>query len=397
VPSVDINELDDAHEARNDFRRANGAPLVSDPSDPDKTLRYRRPSSYAKLLDDESALTEWRIWKSMTGVARSQALAAKVAVCKDEDRTEKQALRDEAQDKGSANEAADTGTALHAMTARVEDFSDDFCAPDQYADDLAAYVRFLDEYGLVSEMVEVHMVNDAYRAAGTADRIYKTTRPLECPDGSMMPPGTLILADLKTGKKLDFSLPGYCVQLALYADGTLYDVITERRLPTPEIDRNWTMLVHLPVGQATCTPLWVSVDLGLRGALLAYDVNEWRNAWKAGRDGHDAFAVPMPVDAEWEHGQAEADADNLHYAMIDYIKVRVAVIRSHEKAAVQFVNRWPAGVPTPKQGLSDPAHITKVLDLLDAIEKEFSLPFQPDPRVKNKDRGSPRLTNSMIP
>ena len=380
MPSVDINELDDTHESRNDFRRANGAPLVSDPQDPEKTLRYRRPSGYAKLLDDESALTEWRIWKSMIGVARSQALAAKVAVCKDEDRAEKKVLREEASDKGAANEAADTGTALHAMTARVEDMTDRFEAPEQYVDDLAAYVNFLDDYGLVSEMTEVHMVNDAYRAAGTADRVYKLTYPLECPDGSVMEPGTLILADLKTGKKLDFSLPGYCVQLALYADGVLYDVLTERRLPTPPIDRSWAMLVHLPVGQATCMPLWVSVDLGLRGALLAFDVNEWRNAWKAGRDGHDAHPVPTPERV----GALEIDValDNANEALLDYIKVRIAVVRTNERAAQTLLQRWPSGVPTPKQGLSDEAHIIKVLDLLDKIEAEYSLPFQPDPRAK---------------
>jgi hypothetical protein len=382
MPSVDIEELGDEHEARNDFRRANGAPLVSDPDNPEKSLRYRRPSSYAKLLDDESALTEWRIWRSMTGVARSQALAAKVAVCKDEDKAEKKVLRDEAADKGSANEAADTGTALHAMTARIEDQADTgFDPPDQYADDLDAYTNFLCEFGLVSEMTEVHMVNDAYRAAGTADRIYKTTRPLLLPSGAVMEPGTLILADLKTGKKLDFSLPGYCVQLALYADGTLYDVLTERRLPTPPIDRSWALLVHLPVGQAKCTPLWVSVDLGLKGALLAFDVNEWRNAWKAGRDGHDAFPVEVVPDTGIGPEIHMPGEDDMHFEMLEFIKLRITVIRSHDKAKDRLFREWPAGVPTPKQGLSDEAHIDKVLKLLDSIEAEYSLPFQNDPRV----------------
>jgi hypothetical protein len=280
-------------------------------------------------------------------------------------------------DKGTANEAADTGTALHAMTARVEDEGDDFEAPEQYEADLSAYVQLLDQLGLVSDMVEVPMVNDAYRAAGTADRIYRLTKPLLVPDGSVLPPGTLILGDLKTGQKLTFSLPGYCVQMALYADGTLYDVLTERRLPTPPIDKSWTILIHLPVGAGRATAWWLSVELGLRGALLAYDVNEWRNAWKAGRDGHDCFPVEVakvttPVDEMPPIPLQE---------MVDWCQQRISVIRDNPHARSTLLRKWPNKIPTPKQGLSQPDDIVAVLNLLDSIEAEFSIPFGVDPRA----------------
>jgi hypothetical protein len=380
--SIDVGLLDDEHEQRNDYRRANGSPLVSDPHNPGKTLRYRRPSSYGKPLDDDAALVEWRIWKSMIGVARSKALAAKVNACKDEDKVEKRALRDEATDKGAANESADMGTALHAMTVRWEDHADsEFDPPEQYRADLDAYWDMLQAYGLVSEHVEVHMVNDAYRAAGTADRIYRTTRVLVTPDGLEWPIGTLFLADLKTGQKLDFSLPGYCVQCAIYADGVFYDVHAECRMPTPEINRQWCLIVHLPVGAARCELLWVSVELGLRGALLAYDVKEWQNAWKAGRDGHDAVVVPAPaepVDVMPLVEQADA-------ALNGYIMERVRICGADPKARARLSQQWPSGVPTPKRGLSDPQHITQVLNLLDSIERDFSLPFTGgDPRTKGK-------------
>jgi len=379
--SIDINELTDEHEQRSDYRRANGAPLVSDPNDPTKQLRYRRPSGYAKLLDDESALTEWRIFKAMKGVASSTALAAKVNVVKDEDKSGKRSLRDEAMDKGTANEAADTGTALHAMTARMEDEHDDFEPPEQYRDDLTAYIELLDNLGLVSDMVEVPMVNDAYRAAGTADRIYRLTKPLLVPDGSVLPPGTLILGDLKTGQKLDFSLPGYCVQMALYADGTLYDVVTERRMPTPPIDRSWTILIHLPVGTGRCTAWWLSVELGLRGALLAYDVNEWRNSWKAGRDGHDCF----PVEVAKVTGVVDEMPPVPLQEMVDWCQRRIAVIKDNPHARSTLLRKWPNRVPTPKQGLSKPDDIVTVLNLLDSIEAEFSIPFGVDPRAASQN------------
>jgi len=411
--SIDVNLLDDEHEQRNDYRRANGSPLVSDPNDPSKTLRYRRPSSYGKPLDDDSALVEWRIWKSMIGVARSKALAAKINACKDEDKAEKRALRDEATDKGSANEAADMGTALHAMTARIEDTTDvDFDPPEQYVADLRAYTEMLQDYGLVSEYTEIHMVNDAYRAAGTADRIYRTTRELSSPDGRVWPVGTLFLADLKTGAKLDFSLPGYCVQCAIYADGVFYDVHAERRLPTPEINPYWCMIVHLPVGGHRCELLWISVELGLRGALLAYDVKEWQNAWKAGRDGHDAVVVTVPAppalaavpdlntsepDPEWQQHDAEMDAEEMIRGMVEYIQVRVRGCGAHPQARARLSQQWPTGVPTPKQGLSEPAHITQVLDLLDAVERDFSLPFVGgDPRIKGKHYSDLPIPNTQV-
>jgi len=246
-------------------------------------------------------------------------------------------------------------------------------------------------------MVEVPMVNDAYRSAGTADRIYRLTKPLLVPDGGVLPPGTLILGDLKTGQKLTFSLPGYCVQMALYADGTLYDVVTERRLPTPPIDKSWTILIHLPVGTGRCTAWWLSVELGLRGALLAYDVNEWRNAWKAGRDGHDTFPVEvakMSRDEAYDGECACPGPCDIHPAamppvplqeMVDWCQQRIAVIRDNPQARSALLRKWPNKIPTPKQGLSVPDDIVTVLNLLDSIEAEFSIPFGVDPRAASNN------------
>jgi hypothetical protein len=381
MTSIDVEALDDEHEQRNDYRRANGAPLVSDPLDPSKTLRYSRPSSYAKCLDDEEALVNWRIWKAMEGVARSKALQTQVAVTKDDDRVEKKALRERALDKGSANEKADTGTGLHAMTARAEDEQDvDWVPPEQYVEDLDAYARTLADFGLRSEMVEVHMVNDEFRAAGTADRIFQCLKRLKAPDGSFLEPGDLVLADLKTGKKLDFSLPNYAVQLALYARGVLYDIHTERRLPTPPINPDWSLLVHLPVGSARCELLWCSVETGIYGAGLAKGVKEWRKLWKNGT--FDAPKVPEPFDAV----QAVVDEFNAERVeildeMVEFCRLRIKAIGQVEKAGETLILRWPMDLPTPKKGISDPKDVVRLLDMLDKIEAQFSIPFlHQDPR-----------------
>jgi hypothetical protein len=385
--SIDVEDLDDEHEQRHDFRRANGAPLVKNLEG--KTERYSRPSGYAKPLDDEHALTNWRIFKAMDGVARSKALQAGVIAVKDDDRTEKGRLRELALDRGEANERADLGTGLHAMTVRAEDDTDVDFDPGPHREDLDAYMECLSAYGLRSEMIEVPFVNDEYRAAGTADRVYRLLFDLVAPNGEILPAGTLVLGDLKTGASLDFSVPAYCVQLALYATGTLYDVIDERRLPTPTINKDWSLLVHLPVGKARCTLLWCSIEIGLYGAWLAYEVKKWQAAWKRG--DHDVFEVPKPdmslpmpmteILAEQGIGATVVMSEDMVPEMMAYCLDRIRAIGGHAEARQFMLLQWPDGLPTPKQGGHTPAQMVQLLDLLDQVEKKFSLPFLRDPRV----------------
>jgi len=387
--SIDVEELDDEHEQRHDFRRANGAPLVSDPNDPTKTLRYRRPSGYAKVLDDENALVNWRIFKAMDGVARSKALQTQVVACRDDDRTEKGRLRELALDKGQANERADQGTGLHAMTVRAEDTSDTEFDPGPHRADLDAYLECLIVYGLVSEMVEVPFVNDEWRAAGTADRVWRTERPLTSPDGRLWPAGELFLGDLKTGAKLDFGVPAYCVQTALYATGQLYDVVSERRLPTPPINDQWTLLLHLPVGKASATLYWCSVTIGLYGAWMAHEVKEWQNKWKRG--DHDIHVVEPPGQDDEEmavvrHLDDELGATVVMTAsivpeMLTFCKKRIRTIGEHDQVE-KLLAAWPPDLPKPN-AITSPHDVVRLLDLLDAFEAQFNIPFlHADPRAE---------------
>jgi hypothetical protein len=404
--SIEIAELDDEHERRRDFRRANGAPLVSDPDNPDKSLRYSRCSSYAKVLDDEEALTNWRIWKAMEGVARSKALATQVVATRDDDRESKKGLRERALDKGAANEKADQGTGLHAILARIEDVSDDFVVPDEYDADVSSYLRCLRTYGLESALIECHMVNDDYRAAGTADRIYRLTRPLLTPHGDYLEPGTLVVGDLKTGQKLDFSLPGYAVQMALYATGVLYDIHAERRLVTPDIDPNWTLLVHTPAGRSICRLLWCSIETGLYGAFIAHEVKQWRKRWKSGAPGYDELPVPEPTcpdpTSTVPEDREATPPGEIMAEMLAWCRERITAIGLNDHARRWLITSWPADLPKPS-AITTPDNVVRLLDLLDAIEAEFSLQFPGnDPRLayqigKNKnemDRSNSFMMNS---
>ena len=375
-----------------DFRRANGAPLVRKLDDPARWDRYSRPSAWGDDLDDESALTLWKIDRACDGVASSPALAAQIAAIhgRKEGRTE---LREKAIQLGRGEEAADLGTALHALAHRFET-EEGFPVPEPHASDIACYVGQLDAAGLESTHFECTICADQWRAAGTADRIYQATRELHLPDGSSLEPGQSVIGDLKTGKKLTYNVPGFCIQLAIYADGCFYDVDTDERSPLPDGMRlDWGLLVHLPAGQATCTFHWVDLEVGRLGARIVQQVRKWRK-----RDDFLAeFAFPVsdevavlssPVyDLEHPLEPIEDDNEEWRQAMMPWAQARVNVIGAHVEARAMLLRRWPVDIPPIRQGALTASQLSRALDLLDSIESAYSLPFpEGDPRVE-WDRG----------
>lgn len=371
-------EIDDIDVPKKDFRRSNGAPMVMIDG---KNKRLSRPSSWGKTLDDQNALVNWKIDRAAEGVAKDPALQARYSAIKPDDRDEFRKLRELAINAGRGDQAADIGTALHAMSERWEDPADDFDPPEEFAKSLRVYSDTLDEWGLVSDMIEYHVVSRKWGAAGTADRLYKTTKELMTPDGEIHPPGTLFVGDLKTGKKLDYSLPGYCVQMAIYADGELYDVVEDEFLPTPAINKDWGLLVHLPAGEEFCQLIWCDLGAGEWGAELVQNVKEWRRKWK-NIEPYGAYeAVPhktaedvaVELDAEFVVDPAE---------LAEFISFRLkAIKRQSPDAFKKTIRLWPEGVPSKKNEMTDPDGIEKVMNLLDKIEAEFGLGWpEGDPR-----------------
>jgi len=348
-----------------------------------KNVRLSRPSGWGKILDDENALVNWKIDRAASGVASDPALQARYVAVKDGDRETLKELRELAINAGRGAQAADIGTALHAMSERWEDPEDDFDPPEEYAKSLRVYSKTLEEFGLVSELFEYHVVNLKRGCAGTADRLYRTTRPVVTPDGEIHPAGTLFVGDLKTGKSLDFSLPGYTVQMALYAEGELYDVVNDEFLETPPINQDWGILVHLPAGQEVCSLIWCDMGVGEWGAILVAQVKEWRRLWK-NIAPYGAYEFTPPLGMSDEEVVVALDGEPVvdPAELVEFIKLRITAIRKIDEAGKYLVRKWPEGVPTPKSGLSDPAQIEIVLKLLDTVEAEFSMTWPSgDPRA----------------
>lgn len=407
--SLDITELEPL--TRNDYRRANGAPMVMIDG---KNERYSRPSSFAKPLDDESALTSWKIDRGCIGVAHDRALQARWIAVSDEDRDTKGKLREDSISAGRGAERADIGTALHAMSVRFEtDLK--FSPPQPYLDSLQAYMNEMTRLNLSTVRSEFHTVNREYRCAGTADRLYEACSPLVAPNGDVLPVGTLIVGDLKTGEKLEYSKAAYAVQLALYAEGEFYDVLTDELVATPPINRDWAIIVHMPADQpGVCEFLWIDLEVGRWGAYLVQQIKLWRKMWRSGEyemppveldttttipnepsspglasttdGGGSPCFCGRPDDDAVEH-QTDAPcfviptavADDLLAGHIEWIRERVTQISGHSGARSELVLRWPAGIPTPKQGIDTMDQVRAILPIIEQIEAKYELGFVPRP------------------
>jgi hypothetical protein len=368
-----------------DFRRANGAPMVRRRDDPTKWDRYSRPSGWGSDLDEKSALVNWRIDRAMEGVAMDPSIAATVAanLGRGDGRQER---RERAIQRGRGDEAADIGTALHAMTHRVES-NDGFVVPPTYAPDIAAYLAALDEAGLHSSYIEVHLCSDEWRAAGTCDRIYTATRELILPGGSRMARGQSVIGDLKTGTLKDYSIPGYTIQLAIYCDSVFYDVHSDERSPLPDGMRtDWGLIVSMPAGTGRCELLWCNLETGRAGARIVRDVRSWRHR----KDFVVDFAMPaddevavmsMSPDEIVEAVFAEPPDEDVEWmdVMLPFAQQRIDTIGGLPEARATLMRTWPEGLPPPAAGPTT-AQLAKILTLLDAVEAAYSIPFAVDPR-----------------
>ena len=330
----------------------------------------------------------------MEGVALDPSIAAMVAanLGRKEGRTE---LRERAIQRGRGDEAADIGTALHAMTHRVES-PEGFVVPELYAPDVAAYLAAKDAAGLESTFIECHLCSDRWLAAGTADRIYTATRRIRLPGGGWLEPGQSVIGDLKTGKLKEYSIPGYTIQLAIYCDSVFYDVTTNERSPLPDgLRSDWGLIVSMPAGTGTCELLWCNLETGRVGAEIVRQVRAWRKRqdflveFEMPPDDEVAVMSRSPLEVV-EAVFAEVEAERLQElgpdedqewldVMLPFAQSRIEVIGGVPEARATLMRVWPPGLPPPAAGPTC-AQLSQILNVLDAVEAAYTIPFPVDPR-----------------
>ncbi len=402
-----INVNDPALEPpeRPDFRRVNrGVPMVMDETT-GKFTRYKRASSSGNILDDDANLVDWSKRTIIYGASQRPDLMAMASTLNPD--VDKKSMRDIVEDclvSGKGTQRATSGTAVHRMLDLV-DLDADWVPAPQFQAAVNAYVRTLDLYGLVPVDVEVHCVDDLRRIAGTADRRYRTTRNLVAPDGQIIPIGSVLVGDTKTGKSLEYAAGSYATQIAAYVDSVRYDVVTNERTPfDPPTYPDWALIMHVDAADGRCDVYWVDVNAGREALALAEQVREWRkrtdlitparaplHALPPTDEMVDAIAylaktVPVPdanVPAVAPTTPVEARTDEDGTAAVRaWLRGRVDVVRARGGAPTDALLRyWPTDVPGLKHDGHTLAQLDAISEALWRVEKEFSLPFPPrDPR-----------------
>lgn len=202
-------------------RSERGNPLIV-PRGQTVPVEYTRASSLADMLTVEGRqLSMWRARYALQGVARWADLRARVAAvyystgpvtgtqpisARKAAAAEIDAVFEEATERMGISEAANLGTAVHALT---EPENHDGVAADPLVE---AAVAGYDEVTMGLERIasEVFVVNDLLRAAGTFDSAYTSPEY----------PGYALIGDTKSGK--NYHQAEFEIQLSTYRGGEVY-------------------------------------------------------------------------------------------------------------------------------------------------------------------------------
>lgn len=247
----------------NEIPRDNwGRPKIVQPNG--KLVPYRRVTKFISVLDDTYNLELWMMRMVALGMGQRDDLVLAAASLTDQ-QADKQALNNvakQAKEHAMASSKATKGTALHKLCERLDRGHEIGSVPAPFDQDLAAYVKTRDHYGLKFGHIETMRVFDPWKVAGTPDRTgcYK---------------GKWYIIDIKTGD-ITWGEREIAMQLGLYAHSTPYTADLGRHDDIPAVDRKKAIVIHLPAGQAKCELHWIDIELGWAGCQVAKQVWDWR-------------------------------------------------------------------------------------------------------------------------
>ncbi|HEY5880083.1 MAG TPA: hypothetical protein VIU11_14330, partial [Nakamurella sp.] len=304
-------------------RDHNEQPLIVLP-DGSGVMAYRRASKYGGRIRDERMIHDWEKRGIVWGMSRKPHLvvsAGSVATqtAKD-DRVKLQDIGQRALTAADADAAAMSGTALHKLSERSDAGEDLTYLGPHPLTVLAAYRRLLDPFEILA--TEMFVVHDRLGSAGTLDRAVRLPFDLVWSDGVIIPAGTILIIDVKTGKITSY---GYwdteftCQQL-VYDEGVPYlpgvTVLTdpgkrsaqnvasvtgqpghhgritwdEAGVPGGPCHR-WALIAHVPYEAPERAQL-VRIDLDE----ARKDAEVARQAWERARVGHGSRFLAMGAD-----------------------------------------------------------------------------------------------------
>ena len=260
-----------------------GRPMIL-PIKGTKRVAYRRATTFVGCLDDTNGLMKWMSRQVAYGMGQRKDLVLAAAAADPADKKKIGEIADKAAEhaKGVAGDAAETGTALHSLTERIDRGGPLGVIPQEYQADIDAYQKATEAIKYLG--IETFRVHDDWKVAGTADRIgiFK---------------GRPMIMDIKTGS-VDYPHK-MAMQLAMYAHSVPYDIATDRRgVDLEPVDQNYGIIIHLPAGQGRCDLYEIDIAKGWGACLIARQVWDWR-----GRKDLTSLVDPagiVPAPATWE-------------------------------------------------------------------------------------------------
>lgn len=235
-----------------------GRPMVVPPNSK-KAIAYTRATTIANSLDDASALVAWKMRMAAIGLTTRPDLLLAISAA-GEDKLAVNAYIEEAMDAAGASKAANIGTAIHALTEKLDLGQELGIVPEQWLPDIRAY----EETTKVLNKIEIEQfaVLDKFKIAGTPDRLVEYK-------------GERFIADLKTGR-IDHP-NNIAMQLAIYSRALPYYPDTASRGSWGDVNQEKAIIVHLPAGTGMCKLLFIDINEGWKGVQLAMKARKWRD------------------------------------------------------------------------------------------------------------------------
>jgi hypothetical protein len=262
---------------------------------------YTRVTTFARTVSDNYALEHWEKRVLAHGLGLRPDLVRIAAVTDVADKQAMKAVVEQGLEAGGRTSSANEGTALHTVLRRLitGDLQWDQ-VPDEMKADTAAVFSELQRYGLrqIPELCERTVINDDYETAGTFDTALVDSD------------NVLVLADFKSGQRLDLSAAEFAIQFSQYARSRrMWDPTTKTVVPAPQFRQDYALVIHVPRGSGQCFVHRVNLVMGYALSRLAYEVRAARNMRElitphiAPTGIEPGVAVPMPAGTAQLSGQ----------------------------------------------------------------------------------------------
>lgn len=230
-------------------------------------VAHTRVTTIADVLDDRHFLEKYLQRMVAHGLSKRDDLAALAAATPLSEKKALNKICSDAIEAAGGSGRANKGTAVHGFTERI-DRGEELDIPAPWDADVAAYKACLERHNIEIDPERVERIavctDLPEPVAGTIDRIVGWG-------------DETFIADLKTGKSLDFSWRKIAVQLGIYVHAaTLYDPETDSHEPMPHVNQEAALVFHLPAGEGRCEAYMVDIQEGWRAANASLWVREWR-------------------------------------------------------------------------------------------------------------------------